>query len=103
MLDEPNPYAVRDVCWLTLYWVATTCEATSLGPLLESPSSNLNLLRSTICSRDSINESGDSGIHPFIQAWFCIISSLFSFRLSRLNITAIVSLLVPKSEASNWG
>ena len=42
-------------------------------------------------------------MHPVIQVWACTISGLPSFKLSRLNIIAKVSLPVPEFEASNWG
>ena len=37
----------------------------SLGPLLESLNSNLNLPLFTLCINDSMNESGDSSMQPF--------------------------------------
>ena len=37
----------------------------SLGPLLKSPNSNLNLPLFTLCTNDSMNESGDLGMQPF--------------------------------------
>lgn len=40
-------------------------------------------------------------MHPFFQPWFCMVSGLVSFKLSKLNIIVVISLLV--SESTNWG
>ena len=73
----------------------------SLGPLLESLNSNMNLSLFTLCINDSMNESGDSSMQPFSQPLHCMASGLLSLKLSRLNIIVVVSL--SESEASKWG
>lgn len=71
-----------------------------LDPILDPPNSNLNLPRLTLCTKDSIKESGDSGIRPFIQSRGYIVSGISSFKLSKLNNIAVVSLSVSNASKS---
>ena len=68
--------------------------------MLDPPNSNLNLPQLTLCTKDSIKESGDSGMKPFIQGRGHTVSGISSFRLSKLNSTVVVSLFV--SDASKY-
>ena len=69
------------------------------GPLLKLPFSNLNLPLSTLRTRESIKESGDSSICPLPYVPPRITSSLSAFNLSRLNIVIVAKLLSVSDEA----
>lgn len=65
--------------------------------MLDPPNSNLNLPQLTLCTKDSIKESG---MKSFIQGRGCTVSGISSFRLSKLNNTVVISLFV--SDASKY-
>lgn len=81
-------------------WVVSAWSNRRLGPVLDPPNSNLNLPLLTLCTKDSIKESRDSGMKPFIQGRGCIVSCISSFKLSKLNNTAVVSLSVSDASKS---
>lgn len=87
--------------WMSLVGLACWSDWSSLGPLLESPNSNPNLPLLAHWTSNSIKDSGDFGIQPLAQLWPCMVFCLSSFKLSRLNMIAVVSLF--DSESSNWG
>ena len=84
--------------WGMTGWESFVWFGKRLGPSLGPPDSNLNLPRSTLWTRDSIKESGDSRMQPFLHGPFCATSGRSSFKLSRLNIMVVASL--PVSESS---
>ena len=72
-----------------------------MGPLLESPNSNLNLPLFTLCTNDFMNVSGDSGMQPLSHPLHYMASGMLSFKLPRLNIIVVMSLL--ESNSSKCG